>query len=49
MYVAQIVADPRTINRHVLAYTEVLRMNEIWGVMAKTSGEEPPKDYLCSP
>ena len=48
-HVAQIVADPRTINRRVLAYTEVLSMNEIWDVMAKASGEEPPKDYVCSP
>ena len=48
-YVAQIVADPRTINRRVLAYTEVLSMNEIWGVMAKASGEDPPKDYVRSP
>ena len=45
-YVAQIVADPRTINKHVLAYTEVLSMNEIWDVMTKASGEEPPKDYV---
>lgn len=47
-YVAQIVADPRTVNQHVLAYTEVLSMNEIWDVMAKASGEEPPKDYVRS-
>ncbi|KAL2815113.1 isoflavone reductase family protein [Aspergillus granulosus] len=45
-YVAQIIADPRTLNKHVLAYTEVLSMNEIWDVMAKASGEEPPKDYV---
>lgn len=45
-YVAQIVADPRTINRGVLAYTEVLSMNEIWDVMAKASGEDPPKEYV---
>ena len=45
-YVAQIVADPRTINRRILAYTEILSMNEIWEVMAKASGEEPPKEYV---
>ena len=48
-YVAQVIADPRTINRRVLAYTEVLSMNEIWDVMAKASGEEPSKDYVRSP
>ncbi|KZF21394.1 isoflavone reductase family protein [Xylona heveae TC161] len=45
-YVAQIVSDPRTLNRHVFAYTEVLSMNEIWDVMARASGEDPPKDYV---
>lgn len=45
-YVARIVADPRTINRCVLAYTEVLSMNEIWDVMANASGEEPLRDYV---
>ncbi|KAL5048590.1 hypothetical protein BDW71DRAFT_205287 [Aspergillus fruticulosus] len=45
-YVAQIVADPRTLNRHVLAYTEVLSMNEIWDAMAKASGEQCLKDYV---
>ncbi|KAL4990012.1 isoflavone reductase family protein [Aspergillus falconensis] len=47
-YVAQIVADPRTLNRHVLAYTEVLSMNDIWDAMAKASGEQPLKDYASS-
>lgn len=46
-YVAQIVADPRTINKHVFAYTEVLSMNEIWDTMARVSGEEPEKNYVC--
>ncbi|KAE8378155.1 isoflavone reductase family protein [Aspergillus bertholletiae] len=45
-YVARIVADPRTVNRHVFAYTEVMSMNDIWHVMAKVSGEEPVKAYV---
>ncbi|KAF2141490.1 uncharacterized protein K452DRAFT_351566 [Aplosporella prunicola CBS 121167] len=45
-YVSQIVADPRTLNKRVFAYTEVLSMNEIWEVMALASGETPPKDYV---
>ncbi|OGM50760.1 hypothetical protein ABOM_000727 [Aspergillus bombycis] len=45
-YVAQIVADPRTINKHVFAYTEVLSMNKIWDTMARVTGEEPEKDYV---
>ncbi|KAE8136424.1 isoflavone reductase family protein [Aspergillus pseudotamarii] len=45
-YVAQIVADPRTINKHVFAYTEVLSMNEIWDTMARVTGEKPEKEYV---
>ncbi|OQE92425.1 hypothetical protein PENNAL_c0007G01520 [Penicillium nalgiovense] len=39
-YVSQIIADPRNINGRVLAYTEVLSMNEIWDVMARASEEQ---------
>ncbi|KAJ5991616.1 hypothetical protein N7499_004031 [Penicillium canescens] len=45
-YVAQIITDPRTINKHVFAYTEVLSMNEIWDTMTIVSGEEPVKDHV---
>ncbi|KAJ9489581.1 hypothetical protein VN97_g3693 [Penicillium thymicola] len=45
-YVAQIITDSRTINKHVFAYTEVLSMNEIWDTMAIVSGEEPVKDHV---
>lgn len=45
-YVAQIISDPRTLNKHVFAYTEVLSMNEIWAAMAAASGEVPPKAYV---
>ncbi|KAF4832086.1 Isoflavone reductase-like protein TP7 [Colletotrichum tropicale] len=45
-YVAKIIGDDRTINRRVLAYTEVLSINGIWDTMARISGEEPPKDYV---
>ncbi|PYI09371.1 isoflavone reductase family protein [Aspergillus sclerotiicarbonarius CBS 121057] len=45
-YVAKIVSDPRTLNRRVFAYTEVLSMNDIWDVMATASGEMLLKDYV---
>lgn len=48
-YVAQIVSDPRTLNQHVFAYTEVLSMNQIWDIMASASGETPIKDYVGHP
>ncbi|KAH6620992.1 isoflavone reductase family protein [Chaetomium sp. MPI-SDFR-AT-0129] len=45
-YVARIISDPRTLNRHVFAYTEILSMNEIWDSMARVSGETPLRDYV---
>ncbi|KAI8674610.1 NmrA domain-containing protein [Fusarium keratoplasticum] len=45
-YVAQIVSDPRTLNKRVFAYTEALSMNEMWDTMAKASGETPAQDYI---
>ncbi|KAJ5334644.1 hypothetical protein N7452_007047 [Penicillium brevicompactum] len=47
-YVACIITDPRTINKRIFAYTEVLSMNEIWNTMAIASGEEPIKDHVSS-
>ncbi|TEY35469.1 hypothetical protein BOTCAL_0590g00010 [Botryotinia calthae] len=49
IYVANIIADPRTLTRHVFAYTEVLSMNEIWDAMATTSEETPPKTTCVDP
>ncbi|RSM05191.1 hypothetical protein CEP52_006391 [Fusarium oligoseptatum] len=45
-YVAQIVSDPRTLNKRMFAYTDVLSMNEMWDIMAKASRETPMKDYI---
>ncbi|KAH8434299.1 uncharacterized protein LDX57_011945 [Aspergillus melleus] len=45
-YVAHIVTDPRTINKHVFAYTEMHSMNGIWDTMAGVTGEEPEKNYV---
>lgn len=41
VYVAKIVADPRTMNKKVLIYSEVLTHNEIWATVADITGEEP--------
>lgn len=49
LYVAGIIADPRTINKKVFAYTEVLTLNEIFGVMGEVSGEEPVKKIVSLP
>lgn len=45
-YVARIITDPRTINKHIFVYNEVLNMNEIWNTMSVVSGEEPPRTYV---
>lgn len=45
-YVAQIISDPRTLNKCIFVYTEVMSMNEIWDVMTAASGETPPKAYV---
>lgn len=41
IYVAKIIADPRTLNKKVLAYSEVLTQNEVWATVADITGEEP--------
>ncbi|KAF3020674.1 hypothetical protein E8E14_013121 [Neopestalotiopsis sp. 37M] len=45
-YVTKIVSDPRTLNKHVFAYTEVMSMNEIWDTMGSVSGESPSKSFV---
>lgn len=45
-YVEQMILDPRTLNKRVFAYTEVISTNERWSVMAAQSGETPPKAYV---
>ena len=46
-YVAKIVNDPRTINKKVLAYTEVRTQNEVFGLVEKLSGEKPERTDVC--
>ncbi|KAF3014178.1 hypothetical protein E8E14_004159 [Neopestalotiopsis sp. 37M] len=45
-HVARIVADPRTLNRKVLAYTEVATFNEAFDLMDRMSGEKSIRNYL---
>ncbi|KAI0379263.1 NAD(P)-binding protein [Hypomontagnella monticulosa] len=45
-YVAKIVADPRTLNKKVFAYTEVLSTNQIDALMEELSGETPIRNHL---
>lgn len=45
-YVAAIVADPRTLNRYVLAYNEALTPNQVYERLERASGEKIPREYV---
>ncbi len=45
-YVARIVVDPRTLNKMVFAYNEVMSTNESYSILEKVSGEEVPRKYV---
>jgi hypothetical protein len=40
LYVAQIIADPRTLNQYVFIYDDVRTMNEIYEVAGCIAGED---------
>lgn len=47
-YVARIITDPRTLNRMVLAYNEVLTQNQVYDLLEALSGEEPERQYVSA-
>ncbi|GJC83613.1 isoflavone reductase-like protein [Colletotrichum liriopes] len=47
-YVARIVADHRTLNQRVFAYTELRSQNEIYDLIEKLSGEKLQRKYLSA-
>ncbi len=49
IFTAKIIADPRTLNRSVLAYDEVLTYNQIYDLMEKLSGEKTVRNYVSAP
>lgn len=44
-YVAKIVADPRTLNKMVFAYSELLTQKQVWDTVEKVSGEKVERKY----
>lgn len=44
-YVARIISDPATMNKSVLACSEVLTQRQIWETLEKVSGEKLAYDY----
>lgn len=45
-YVARIIADPRTLNKQVFAYSEMITQNHIWNTMEALTNETIPRKYL---
>jgi len=45
-YVAALIADPRTLNKYVLAYNEVWTFNDVYHKLEELSGEEIPRNYI---
>ncbi|OHW97634.1 isoflavone reductase family protein [Colletotrichum incanum] len=45
-YVARIISDPRTLNRMVFAYTEVLTHNQVYDLLEGLSGEKLERRYV---
>ncbi|CAN8100264.1 unnamed protein product [Discula destructiva] len=46
IYVAKVIADPGTINKKVLIYSEVQTLNQVWALVADITGEEPLKKIV---
>lgn len=45
-YIAEIIQDDRTVNKSVLAYSEVWSSNEIYDRVERISGEQPLRTYV---
>lgn len=45
-YVARTIADPRTLNKQVFAYSEVTTQNDIWNTMEALTSETIPRKHL---
>ncbi|RWA05231.1 hypothetical protein EKO27_g9877 [Xylaria grammica] len=48
-YVARVIADPRTLNKRVHVYNEVLTRNQVHDLVEKLSGEKLERKYVCLP
>ncbi|GAW17973.1 hypothetical protein ANO14919_074420 [Xylariales sp. No.14919] len=45
-YVARVIADPRTLNKRVHVYNEVLTRNKVYDLVEKLSGEKLERKYI---
>lgn len=46
-YVARIIMDPRTLNKMVFTYNELLTQNQRYKLMKHLSGEKIERTYEC--
>lgn len=47
LYVARIIADPRTLNKMVYVYNELWTQREIVDKVEELSGEKLERNYVC--
>lgn len=45
-YVARVITDPRTLNKRVHVYSEVLTRNQVYDLVEKISGERLERKYV---
>jgi hypothetical protein len=45
-YVAKIITDPRTLNKKILAYTEVITLNQVLDLVSELSEEDAIRPYM---
>ncbi|KAJ6450127.1 hypothetical protein C8R47DRAFT_1171204 [Mycena vitilis] len=48
LFVARIIKDPRTLNRAVFTYSDVLSENEIFGIVEEVTGEKVERTYVSA-
>ncbi|EXF75697.1 hypothetical protein CFIO01_04630 [Colletotrichum fioriniae PJ7] len=47
-FTARIIADPRTINKMVLVYGDIVSQNQIFDMLDRMSGETTKRDYMSA-
>jgi nucleoside-diphosphate-sugar epimerase len=48
-FVAKTILDPRTINKSVFCYSEMLTMNQVFDILDKTTGRKFDRNFVCWP
>lgn len=48
-FVVKTMVDPRTINKSVFCYSEMMSMNQVYDVLDRTTGQEYDRNYVCQP